>query len=156
MAEEWTGDYYRPCYASWIICGMAFDFSNCVEQNILCYFWVYQICLEDCIIFETNLYSLINKKKIVKFIIFCAQKFWCIIFQQLFGIIILHIQFLLFGRLVECAVILTQQMLWYTRNWGKNILMKWKAWASITTDSDCTFLWHCPPCQKLSKYSSGH
>ena len=28
---------------------------------------------------------------------------------------------------------------WHTRNWRKNILMKWKAWASITRDSECPF-----------------
>ena len=53
--------------------------------------------------------------------------------------IILHIQFLFFGRLEEWSVITTQQMFWHTRNWRKNILMKWKAWASITRDSECTF-----------------
>ena len=69
----------------------------------------------------------------------CAQKCWCVQIQQLFEMITLHIQLLFFGSLEEWSVITAQQMFWHTINWRKNILIKWKAWASITRYSECTF-----------------
>ena len=118
---------------------MAFDCSNCDDQNFLCSFCVDPTWLEDCIVFKTILYLLMNKKNMRKLLFFCTQKFLCILIQQLFEMITLHIQFLFFGRLEEWSEITTQHMFWHTRNWRKNILMKWKAWASTTRDSECTF-----------------
>ena len=61
---------------------LGFDCSNCIEQIFLCYFCVYQIWLEVCIIFKRNLYPLINQKLCEIYYFFALKNFGVFLFNN--------------------------------------------------------------------------